>query len=297
MTDRHSFTRFSFNYPAEAAALLPQRPKRSSKSTFGRVLCVCGCASMSGAAYLAAKAAYRTGAGLVEIFTHESNRAILGALLPEAIITVYSQYDRDALADALGRADGIVVGCGLGISDCSRAMLSYILRSVDTEKAPLIIDADGLNIIARNPSLFKYTRGAVLTPHPLEMSRLTGDSVEDILADPESSAHRLASGTGAICVLKDHNTVVSDGGERIYVNSTGNSGMATGGSGDVLAGIIAGIAVQKRHGPNSPLNDAALSVYLHGLCGDIAAAELGEYSLMASDLIDCLPKAIKRIIS
>lgn len=295
MKDLNSFSAFSFKNTSETLALLPSRPTRSNKGDFGRVLCVCGSRGMAGAAYLAAKAAYRTGAGLVEIFTHESNRIALQALLPEAIVTSYEEYSRNSLLASLGRADCVVIGCGLGVSPMSRAVLSDVLHSVDTQKTPLVIDADGLNLLAGNPSLMKYAKGAVITPHAKEMSRLSGMSVEDILKDTASVAYSFAKKQGLVCVMKDHNTVVSDGGERVYINTTGNSGMATGGSGDVLAGIIGGLLVQKRSVGAELLEDTALGVYLHGLCGDIAAAELTEYSVMASDLIDFLPRALKQI--
>lgn len=289
------FNRFQFKSTAEALALLPSRPRCSNKGDFGRVLCICGSKGMAGAAYLCAKAAYRSGAGLVEIFTHESNRIILQTLIPEAIVTVYDEeYSKNVLLDAVERADCIVAGCGLSLTPLSRAIISDLLHSVDTQKTPLILDADALNLLSRNPSLLKYAKGAVITPHAKEMSRLSGKSVEDILEDTAQTAWELAKKHGLICVLKDHNTVVSDGSERIYVNDTGNSGMSTGGSGDVLAGILAGILAQKRNtSPEKLLEDAALCVYLHGLCGDMAAKELTEYSLMASDLIDALPKALK----
>ena len=125
--------------------------------------------------------------------------------------------------------------------------------------------------------------------------RLTGLSAETVLADPEKIAYDFARRYGLICVLKEHRTVVSDGGERLYRNETGNSGMATGGSGDVLSGILGGLAAQARHGELSLFSVATLGVYLHGLCGDVAAAELGEYSLMAGDLVDALPKILRKI--
>lgn len=296
MSNKSSFVKFSFKTTADASALLPFRPARSNKGSFGRVLCVCGSHGMAGAAYLCAKAAYRTGAGLVEIFTHESNRIPLQTLLPEAIVTSYEEYSPHLLLSAVERADCVAAGCGLGVTSTSRAILSDLLRAVDTEKTPLVVDADGLNLISRNPSLKKYLRGAVVTPHPAEMSRLTGKSVEEILEDIPNTAYSFAASRGAVCVLKDHCTAVSDGGQRVYVNTTGNSGMATGGSGDVLTGIVAGLLAQKRSVGERLLEDVALAVYLHGLCGDIAAGELSEYSVMASDLTDAIPRAISKLL-
>ena len=286
---------FSFTSAAEALTLLPSRPVRSSKGDFGRVLCVCGSYGMAGAAYLCAKAAYRSGAGLVEIFTHESNRIILQTLIPEAIVTTYTdEYSRDDLLPPLERADCVVAGCGLSVTTLSRKILSDLLHSADREKTPLVLDADALNLLSQNPSLMKYTKGAVITPHPKEMSRLTGISVEEILSSPADTARTYAQRHSLVCVLKDHRTVASDGSSRVYLNTTGNNGMATGGSGDVLAGIIGGILAQRRNSKKDLLHLSALGIYIHGLAGDIASRELGEYSLMANDIIDALPKALKR---
>ena len=281
----NEYTAFSFDsFPTE---LMPKRRERSSKGDYGRVLCICGSLGMSGAAYLCAKAAYRTGAGLVEIFTPEENRIILQASLPEAIITAYTEENADELLqNSLKKANCVAVGCGLSVTPLSRRLLSTLLHNINTSKTPLIIDADALNLIARNASFLKYINGAILTPHPLEFSRLTGISVESILSSPEALAYEYAKKNLIVCVLKDHNTVVSDGSERLYINNTGNSGMATAGSGDVLTGIIAALAAQSR---TASLDIAALGVYIHGLCGDFVARRLSEYSLMASDLIDALP--------
>lgn len=284
---------FSFENTAEALNLLPPRPERSNKGDFGRILAICGSQGMAGAAYLSAKAAYRTGAGLCEIFTHESNRIILQTLLPEAIVTTYDDsYTLDSLLPALEKADCLLIGCGLGTTLLSRAILSDALRSADSKGIPLVLDADALNLLSRNRSLLKYAKGAVITPHAKEMERLCDTPLSNILAAPEESAAAYAEKHSLICVLKDHRTVVSDG-HGVYKNTTGNSGMATGGSGDVLAGIMAGLLAQKCNGKSDTFELAALGVYLHGLAGDIAAKELGEYSLMASDIIDALPKTLK----
>jgi NAD(P)H-hydrate epimerase len=248
---------------------------------------------MAGAAYLSAKAAYRSGAGLVEIFTHEANRTVLQTSLPEAIVTSYSDaYTESAVIPSLERADCIVIGCGLGTGDLSKKIVSDTLRLTDTKKTPLVIDADALNVISRSAVLLKYASRAIITPHPMEFSRLSGLSVEDILNGTVSAAKDLAKKHSLICLLKDHETVVSDG-ERVYINKTGNSGMATGGSGDVLAGILGGILAQTKGKAADTTKLVALGAYIHGRCGDIAASELGEYSLMASDIIDALPKVLK----
>ncbi len=283
-----------FSYSEQDLFRMPKRPEESHKGTFGRVLCVCGSKGMSGAAYLAAKAAYRCGAGLVRILTVSENLPILQSLLPEAIVTVYDSDSPEpsVLSEAYEWADVLVIGCGLGITPASRFLLSHLMR-INTK--PTVYDADALNLIARNPSLTKYLKGSIVTPHPLEMARLCRCSPEEILSDSDRFAHAYAKKHGAVCVLKRPQTVVSDGGNMIYRNLSGNSGMATGGSGDVLAGMIGGILAQNRDHGLDLFTCANLGVYLHGLCGDAAAHELGEYSLMASDLINALPKVLRRL--
>lgn len=282
----------TYSYTTADLRRLPSRPEESNKGTFGRVLCVCGSYGMAGAAYFAAKSALRTGAGLVEILTPRENMPVLQTLLPEAIVTAYDANDPDmtAIEDAVFRATAIVCGCGLGVSRMSRTVLSTVLRA---SSVPTVLDADALNLISKNPSLLKYAKGKIITPHPMEMSRLTGIPTENILADNLNICRNFASKHELVCVLKSHNTAVSDGGERIYVNNSGNSGMATAGSGDVLAGIIGGILAQDRGGKLTALDAASLGVYIHGLAGDIAAEKIGKYSLIASDIIDALPLVLK----
>jgi NAD(P)H-hydrate epimerase len=284
-----------FSYEKRALSMMPVRPARSNKGDFGRILCICGSRGMSGAAYLCAKAAYRTGAGLVEIFTHECNRIALQTSLPEAIVTTYTdEYDQNTLLCSLERADAVVVGCGLGVTQLSRTILSDLLHVLDGRNVPLIIDADAINLLSRSRSLLKYVKGAVLTPHFMEASRLLDRPIGELLPHTAEIAHEIAQKWGTVCVMKDHETAVSDGGERVYINKSGNSGMATGGSGDVLAGILGGLLAQnsKAATPLSPLEAVSLGVYIHGLAGDAAAIKLGEYSLMASDMIDALPSVL-----
>ena len=283
-----------FSYDMSDLSRLPQRSADSNKGTFGRVLCVCGSYGMAGAAYLAAKAVLRTGAGLCEILTPRENLPILQTLLPEAIVCAYDGEEPDLLAveKAVLRADAIVLGCGIGVT---RASLSVVGRVLRCSEIPTVIDADALNIISRNPSLKKYLKGRIITPHPMEMSRLTSQPVSEITAFPDEVCHSFAEKYGCVCALKGHKTRVSDGTESIYVNCSGNSGMATAGSGDVLAGIIGGILSQGRASDMSPMEATCLGVYIHGLCGDVAATQLGEYSLMASDIISSLPKVLKQI--
>ena len=283
----------SFSYGPSDLSLMPKRHAESNKGSYGRVLCVCGSVGMAGAAYLCASAALRTGAGLVEVLTPEENRIIIQTLLPEAIVSV---YDKDSpsieqIDACIARANAVVCGCGLGVGSASRALLGRVLRKV---QVPTVLDADALNIISKNPTLLKYAANKIITPHPMEMSRLCAQDVSDINADRESVCSDFAESHSLICVLKGHRTVVSDG-KSVFINTSGNSGMATAGSGDVLAGIIGGILAQNTEGKLDMLQAASLGVYVHGLCGDAAAQKLGEYSVIASDIVANLPDVLKEI--
>lgn len=278
-----------YSYTYGDLSRMPPRPERSHKGTFGTLLIVGGSVGMAGAAYLAAKAAYRTGCGLVRILSAPENLTVYQTLIPEATVTVYNSDTLDDTVNAaVSRADAIVLGVGLGSSDTARSIVRCVLEST---KVPTVIDADGLNIIAYDAEL-KATipRGSILTPHPMEMSRLTGLSVKALLDDISGHCERFAREHGIICLLKDHNTAVSDG-EHTVINRTGNSGMATGGSGDVLAGTVGSLLAQG----TSAFESAALGAFIHGAAGDIAARELSEYSVMASDLIDALPKVLRSV--
>ncbi len=276
----------------ECLPSLPKRPDRSHKGTFGRLLCVCGSEGMAGAAFFSAAAAYRTGAGLVEILTCRENVSALQILIPEAIVTAYDADEPDAyvIRDCISRADAIVIGCGLGRSRTAAKILGAVLRGA---QCPILLDADALNIISERRALLSLAKGAVITPHAGEMSRLAGIGTEDILASPASICHAFAREHSLICLLKDHKTAISCGDGEVYLNVTGNSGMSTGGSGDVLAGIIGALLAQRNHIGASNAELVRLGAYLHGLAGDLASNELGEYSLTASDIIRFLHEAIK----
>ena len=280
-------------------------PDRTNKGQMGRVLVVCGSydesgLAMCGAAYFAAKAAYRTGAGIVEIFTPRDNYSVLASLVPEAIFSLYGCDEVEGavcrrLTLALSRSDAVVIGCGLGKSPLSLKMLACVLEGAD---CPLVVDADALNILSEETSLWdcvseEQGRRVVITPHPGEMSRLCGMGIPEILADTVGVARDFAKDKRVICLLKDHNTVISDG-ESVYINQSGNAGMASAGMGDVLAGIIGSIAARERlHGNgNDYLLCAAVGAYLHGAAGDAVADKLGQYSLMASDLLAEIPAII-----
>lgn len=272
------------------------REKRTNKGDFGSALCVCGSSGMGGAAILSATAAYRVGAGVVRIFTHKDNYAPILSNLPEAVIVTYSGEDLRGLISSVAWADTVLVGCGLGINERSKEILEKVLEHVHS---PLVIDADALNILAKDPSLWKklsseQRKRTVITPHMAEMSRLTGESIEHIISDPISYARSLSQSLGVCVVLKDHNTVVTDG-ESVYINHSGNAGMATAGSGDVLAGILCGMMGQDALVCESFLHKVALGVYLHGRAGDMARQSVGEYSLMSRDICENISSVLKNI--
>lgn len=267
--------------PDDLAAALPKRADDSFKGTYGKVLVAAGSKNMCGAAYLAAKAAYRTGAGLVYICTEECNRVILQQLLPEAVLITYEResWSGKAFADALRDKDALVAGPGLGTGEIARKIVEAVLRE---DRLPRILDADALNILAAHPNLWEIPQKPfIVTPHIGEMSRLTGLSGREVKESAADVARAFAKEHGVITVLKDARTVVSDG-RNCYFSSAGNHGMATGGSGDVLSGIIGGLLAQKMN-----LLDAAnLGVHIHGLAGDAARHERGAYSMMAGDIVE-----------
>lgn len=298
----------------DISTLFPPLPPDTHKYNMGRVLCICGSyngtgSAMCGAAYFSAAAAYRTGSGIVEIFTERKNYEALGARLPEAVFSLYdTEIEEETpilhrLSASLERADAVIIGCGLGQSDMARKILRHTLREI---KCPLIIDADGLNLMAQNRDYWhligkEQGRRTVITPHVGEMARLCRATTEEILASPQSIAQGFAKNFGVICLLKGHRSIITDGNACI-VNTSGNPGMATAGAGDVLAGIIgtlmarktvAGWADSECLSLSPALYRAAVAAYIHGLAGDLSAKELGQYSLMASDILAKIPEIIK----
>lgn len=269
--------------------LLPVRRKRSNKGTYGKILCIAGSVNMAGAAYLCAYAAYRAGAGLVRVLTPEENRVIIQSLIPEAVLTVFdaARPDRRKLLDAIEWADVVAVGPGLGREPWAADFVDTVLSECHK---PLVIDADGINHLAVWPKRLKEHQGPVIiTPHVGEFAGLTGRAIPDIVLRIPELAAGFAKENRCICVLKDAPTAIGDERGRCWVNTTGNNGMSTGGSGDVLTGIIAGLLGQK----TEPLQAALLGVWLHGRAGDLAAEKEGTYGLMARHLIEWLPEAMR----
>lgn len=266
---------------------MPVRKARSNKGSYGKVLVIAGSKNMGGACYFAAASAYRCGCGLVRVFTVKENHDVILQRLPEAVLTVYDSdhFDYGLLDEALSWADSVVLGPGLSTQDYAKDIVLYVLEKC---RVPLLIDADGLNILAQNPKFMaKLPKGTVLTPHVGEMARLTGQSVKDVSDHLFETCKKFAKEHGVICVLKDARTVISDGG-RTFINLSGNDGMATGGSGDVLSGIIGALLT----GKTEPLRAAAFGCYIHGCAGDTALKEKGRYGLLASDIIKYMPEII-----
>lgn len=274
--------------------LLPERVVYGNKGTFGKVLVVAGTEGMCGAAFLCASAALAGGAGMVKIQTVEANRIPLQILLPEAMVTC--EFTEEANRKSLDWCDVLVIGPGLGISGRSRERAEWFLRNAAEVQKPVILDADGLNLLAMHPGWEAWLSERVtVTPHPGEMSRLSGMSIDQIQCRMAETAAGYAARTGAVCVLKDACTVVADKEGRIYLNLAGNPGMATAGSGDVLSGVLAAVACMYLHKeektPDAGLQ-AALGVYLHALGGDMAAEETGTRGMTARDIIRMFPKTI-----
>lgn len=277
-----------FTYEPGDERLIPKRPAYSNKGSFGKVLIAAGGRNMSGAAYLSALAAYRTGAGLVKIFTVEDNRTILQTGLPEAIIVTYDPKEAEAGTDAFQElmrtqcewASVIVLGPGLGREAYVKNLVEGVLTNA---YVPIILDADGLGTIAANPELTGYfTENIIVTPHLGEMARLTGSSIETIRKNLIAAAREYADRFGITCVLKDAVTIGACKDQRTFVNSSGNSAMAKAGSGDVLTGIIAGLLALGLEESDA----AALGVWLHGCAGDAVRERYGSYSLLATQLTE-----------
>lgn len=264
---------------------IPSRVPWGNKGTFGKVLVAAGSRNMCGAAYFAGKSSLLTGAGMVRIFTPECNRLILQQLLPEAMLTTYREADSPQqivrlLEQAEEWADVTVAGPGLGLGEATWSIVQHLLGG---KQKPLVLDADGLNALAGHTELLKsLDRPLILTPHMGEMRRLSGYSMEELKGDPAGCLERFASGYDLQCVLKDARTLTRTSDGTFYLNTRGNSGMATAGSGDVLAGIAGGLLALGI----LPRKAAPLAVDLHARAGEIAAKKRGVSSLTASDLLD-----------
>ena len=270
-------------------SMLPDRDVKAHKGRFGRILLLCGSMGYTGAAALTAMGALRSGAGLVYLGVPACIYAIEAVKLTEPVVFPLPDRDGTLSADAvvrvremLPRMDAVLIGPGLGQSEGTLEVLRAVLREYP---GTVVVDADGINLLAKHKDMVRGRDGVtILTPHDGEFLRLGGSLEEDAL----ESVSRLAVDLGCIVVRKGHGTLVCDG-TICYENPTGNPGMAVGGSGDVLAGMIVGLLGQGI----SPIEAAALAVWLHGAAGDRCAQEMGQYGMLPTDMLERLPRLMK----
>lgn len=272
----------------QVLSILPDRAMDAHKGDFGKVLLLCGSRGYTGAAYLAAQASLRSGAGLVFLGVPESIYAIEAVKLNEAIVFPLpdegGKLSVAAIPEILERLpnmDAVLIGPGLGQSEGTFQVVKAVLEQA---ACPVVLDADGINRIAAHKDIVRERTGTtILTPHAGEFARLGGAS-----GDRVAAAEAMAKDLDCIMLLKGHGTVITDG-TTTYINPTGNPGMAVGGSGDVLAGIITALLGQGVE----PLHAAACGAWLHGAAGDICAAEIGQYGMLPTDMIQVLPRLLK----
>jgi NAD(P)H-hydrate epimerase len=276
----------------EVTALLPSRPRDMHKGDAGRAYVLAGSPGMSGAAILAGRACLRGGAGLVTVGLPSGQDAAFSAAAPECLShplpegpggELAAEGAAAAVAKAAG-ADALAVGPGLGRSPETAALLEHVLAKTRT---PVVVDADGLYLLGLEGLGRLGRRGGVLTPHPGEMAGLFGVSVDDVQSDRVRWARELAGRTGLAVILKGYLSVVAAPGEELWFNPTGNPGLASGGTGDVLTGVVLALLA----GGAAPVDAARAGAYVHGLAADIAAEACGERSLIAGDVLDALPAA------
>lgn len=274
---------------AEVLDILPDRDPWGHKGTFGKILLLCGSRGFTGAAYLAAMGALRCGAGLVFLGVPESIYAIEAVKLNEPVVFplpddggMLSYMAVSEIEKRLPQMDAVLIGCGLGQS---RGTLAVVKSVLEHAVCPVVLDADGINILGEHKDILRGRQfPTILTPHEGEFIRFGGTVGDDRMA---SAAH-FAKAWNSIVLLKGHETCITDG-ETGYRNKTGNPGMAVGGSGDVLAGMIVSLLGQGI----APLEAAACGAWLHGAVGDLCAKELGQYGMLPTDMLSRLPRLLK----
>lgn len=274
---------------ADVLNMLPDRNPMAHKGNFGKILLLCGSRGYTGAAALAAMGALRSGAGLVYLGVPESIYAIEAVKLNEPVVFplpeekgMLSVEALDRITEMLPQMDAVLMGCGMGCSKDTFAVVETVLKSYS---GPVVLDADGINVLSGHINVLRGRTGTtVVTPHVVEFQRLGGVLTENRL----ESAKSFAKQSNVIVLLKGHDTVITDG-NRTYINPTGNPGMAVGGSGDVLAGMITALIGQGI----APLEAAACGAWLHGATGDICAKEKGQYGMIPSDMLEVLPRLLK----
>ncbi len=277
-------------------SIIPKRKADFNKGSCGKIAVVTGSHGMAGSGCLTSKSALRTGSGLVYIAAPKSLINVYQSVVPEAVGKGLPENDGilgpdsiDIISDLIKKCDAAAIGPGLSSNECIYYIISSIAEKIEV---PVVLDADALNALTKDTGLFKKFKGdVVITPHPGEMSRLTGLSIDHIQENRLEVARKYSRLWGVTVVLKGAKTIVADSGGRLYINPTGNSGMATAGSGDSLTGIIVALM-----GLGAGAVEAAVAgVYLHGLAGDIAAQKHGEYGMTAMDIVDNIPQAIIKV--
>lgn len=277
--------------------ILPERKNDTHKGDFGRALIVGGSKGMTGSMFLSSRACMRTGVGLTYTLVPESLEDIMSIKLTEEIIKTGKSkegyFTREALEDILEASknmDAIGIGPGMGNNNTNKYIIGKIIESIDL---PIVIDADGINAIGKDLNLFNQKKNEiVITPHPGELARLLEITTEEVQKNRIYYSKYISKKYNIILVLKGHRTIVCYGDE-IYINHSGNPGMATAGSGDVLTGIITSLIAQGV----KPFYASKLGVYIHGLAGDMAKEKKGEYGMIAGDILDEIPKSIQLILN
>lgn len=270
----------AFIHPSDLAPLFPRRPRTAHKGNYGHLLCIGGSRGYSGAVTMAAKAAARSGAGLVSAFVPEAIHALVAPVVPE--VMVHSCMPE-------GGWTAVAAGPGMGRAATTREQVIHLLEH---SKVPVILDADAVTVLADHLDAIENAAcPVILTPHPGEFAVLFGLKVEDVQEDRLGMVRMAADKLGAVFVLKGAGTLAAAPGQPVAVNMTGNPGMASGGSGDVLAGLIGGLAAQGI----APYEAACAGIWLHGKAGDLAAAEKSQASITAADIIEKLPEAFRAV--
>lgn len=279
------------------ADMLPRREKNSNKGTYGKVLCLCGSLGMAGAAYLAASGALRCGAGLVTLGVPQPVYLPIASKLNECMVYPLDATKGGAIAySSLERISGLaktatvmLIGCGLSRDEETQRVVWELVSKAD---CPIILDADGINAFEGHINLLRTSKNElILTPHPGEMARLCGKSIDEIQHNRLEVAREFATENGVTLVLKGANTIVAAKDGRVFINPTGNPGMAKGGSGDILAGMIASFAAQKI----APEKAACCGVFIHGSAGDRAAEKLSKYGMIPTDMLMEVPQIFREM--
>lgn len=278
-------------------SVIPKRRNNSQKGDYGKLLIIAGSRGMTGAAYMASEAALKSGAGLITLASCECVNDILEEKTTEVMTLPLDDIDGhiaysavSAILPRLDKVGAVLIGPGLGRSNDASEIVRAVLKN---GRVPVIVDADAINAVAKNKSLLSECAcEIVFTPHAMEMSRLTGLDIEYIEENRLEVSREFSEENGAVLLLKGHHTIVTDTALTQYINTTGNPGLASGGSGDVLAGITAALIARGAECAKA----AAAAAYIHGLAGDIAAEKYGQESMSAGDVLECLPEAFCRIL-